>query len=252
MIEKYASNKEYASLFITLTREQVVDNITIGKKVLDIAAGSAYFSLLLAKRNPDSHITIVDIFDGSIKQAMKNIEKARLTDRINAIQMDASELDFTENEFDTVVNYLGLEDIHMTRGITGVKKTFQEVYKVLKQGGSFYFVVMPRDQMDTIPQKLEADVFSWICGATWLDTDKYIEFTREAGFIFKHMQSYFTGKKLTVKQAKEEIEYACHNVPINYGVKTKSFQETWEKFGSLFQEHGMGHYSKTVLFEVEK
>jgi len=252
MREEYATEEEYDSLFVTLTRGQVADDIKVGRNVLDIATGSAYFSIQVAQRNPDSFFTAVDIFEGSVEQAKKNTGDIGLANRIKVIKMDASSLDFSDNEFDTAINYLGLEDIHMTRGKQGVEATFREVFRVLKHSGSFYFVAMPPDEMESIPQRIEVDVFSWICGATWLDTDQYIGFAEDAGFVFKRRQSYYTGKKLTVEQAMEEIEYACLNVPVNYGVKAKSFRGTWDKFSALIEEHGMGHYSKTVLFEVKK
>ena len=166
--------------------------------------------------------------------------------------MDATSLYFPNDSFDTVVNYLGFEDIHMTRGVKGVEQAFFEVFRVLKSGGSFYFVAMPPDLMDSMAQRIEVDVFTWICGAKWLESDHYMGFAEAAGLNFREKKDYYTGKKLTVEQAKEEIEYACLNVPRNYGVEAKGFQETWEKFGELIELHGMGHYSKTVLFEFEK
>ena len=252
MLEKYASKDEYDNLFVTLTRDQVAEDIGVGGKVLDIAAGSAYFSIQVAEKNSDTSITAVDIFKGSVEQAKKNVKTAGLGDRIDVLQMDATVLDFQDNTFDTVVNYLGLEDIHMTRGKEGVRNTFQEAYRVLKPGGGFYFVVMPPDMMESMAQRIEVDVFSWICEAKWLESDQYRGLAEDAGFVYKQQNSYYTGKKLTKEQAREEIEYACLNVPRNYGVEAKGFQETWDRFGALIEEHGMGHYSKTVLFEFTK
>ena len=252
MKEEYVSKDEYDTLFVTLTREQVAGDIKVGVKVLDIAAGSAYFTIQVAMRNPDSSFTAVDIYQGSVDEAKKNIEKAGLETRINAVQMDSSCLDFPDEAFDTVINYLGLENIHMTRGMEGVEKTFQEVYRVLKPGGGFYFVAMPQDEMESIPQRIEVDVFDWICGAKWLETSQYLELAREVGFSYQSKHSYYTGKKLTTEQAREEIEYACLNVPVNYGVETRSFDETWRRFGAIIKAHGMGHYSKTALFELVK
>lgn len=251
-MEKYASKDEYDVLFINLTRDQVVEDIRVGEKVLDIAAGSAYFSIQVAVKNPDSSITAVDIYKGSVEQAKKNIADAELENRIDVLQMDATSLDFPDKMFDTVVNYLGLEDIHMTRGKEGVKRAFSEAYRVLKPGGSFYFVAMPPNLMESMAQRIEVDVFSWVCEAKWLESAQYVEYAGDAGFVFRHQQSYYTGKKLTVEQAKEEIEYACLNVPIHYGVEAKGFKETWKRFGASIEKHGMGHYSKTVLFEFLK
>jgi ubiquinone/menaquinone biosynthesis C-methylase UbiE len=166
--------------------------------------------------------------------------------------MDASNLDFPEECFDTVVNYLGLEDIYMTQGKTGVFMAFKEAYRVLKPGGSFFFVALPSDEMDTNAQRIEVNVFDWICGAKWLTSNQYLEMAERTGFQFIRKKSYYTGKKLTPDQAREEIMYACKNVSRNYGVNTKSYKETWSKFSELINQNGMGHYSKTVLFELLK
>jgi ubiquinone/menaquinone biosynthesis C-methylase UbiE len=252
MIERYASKEEYSTLFTNLTREDIAKEIKIGKKVLDIAAGSSYFTIELAKRNPDSEFTAIDIYEGSIQQSKKNIKKARLHDRIRIIKMDATSLELPDESFDTVVNYLGLEDIHMTRERKGVVSAFNEVYRVLRPGGCFFFVAMPPDLMETVSQKTEVEVFGWICGAKWLSSKEYLGIIEETGFIFNRTRDYFTGLKLTVEQAREEIRYACENVERNYGVVAKGFDETWSRFGSQIEAYGMGHYSKTILFDITK
>ncbi|MGD2200786.1 MAG: class I SAM-dependent methyltransferase [Candidatus Bathyarchaeota archaeon] len=252
MRELYATPQEYEALFTTLTRPQVASKIKLGNEVLDIAAGSAYFSIEVAIKHPSVKITAVDIFQGSVDRAGENIAARKLDDRITAIRMDASDLDFPDQCFDTVVNYLGFEDIHMTRGYGGVQKAIREVGRVLRPQGTFYFVAMPPDMMETEPQRLEVELFSWLCGATWLKSDEYISLLEEAGLVFRRKTPFYTGKKLTVDQAKEEIEYACEYAPIHYNVETSSFREAWEKFGESIQRHGLGHYSKTVLFEAEK
>jgi ubiquinone/menaquinone biosynthesis C-methylase UbiE len=252
MKEEYVTLEEYQNLFTILKRAEVAKRLTLGENILDIATGSAYFAIEVAKQHSQIHITGIDIFNGSIDQANVNILKSGLEDRINVIQMDACELQFPDNRFDSVINYLGLEDIYMTKGISGVVKTIKEAYRVLKPGGRFYFVAMPVDMMETPPQKLEVQAFSWICNATWLTSRKYLDILRDIGFSFIGKKSFYTGKKLSAEQAKEEIEYACLNVPVNYMVDSRSFQESWIRFGSLIEKYGMGHYSKTVLFEMMK
>jgi SAM-dependent methyltransferase len=166
--------------------------------------------------------------------------------------MDASDLDFQPESFDTVVNYLGLEDIHMTRGREGIENTFKEVFRVLKPGGLFYMVVMPPDEMETPAQRLEVEVFSHICQATWLNTVDYVQLLKDTGFLYKGKEVYYTGLKLNVKQSREEIKYACDNVSRNYGVKALDFETVWEKYKSKIKLHGMGHYTKTVLMKAKK
>ena len=101
----------------------------------------------LARKHPDIHVTAIDI-DG-LKTACKNVNEGRLSDRITLREMDASNLGFQSESFDHVVNFLGLEDIHMTWGREGVEKAFKEAHRVLRPGGSFCFVAMSSDEAET-------------------------------------------------------------------------------------------------------
>jgi ubiquinone/menaquinone biosynthesis C-methylase UbiE len=252
MGERYISSEEYETLFITLKREETAKKIKPQGKVLDIASGSAYFSIKVAQEHPNVKIVGVDIFEGSVKTARENICKQKLEDQIKIIQMDASNMKFPDGFFNTVINYLGFEDIHMTRGKTGVEQVFNEVFRVLKSGGYFYFVVIPVGFLDTPAQKIEAEVFSYICGATWLPFVDYLEMLKASGFMYHGYHDFYTGLKLDLEQAREEIEYACKNVPLNYGVQTPSFKEVWNKYKDQIERNGMGHYSKTRLVVAQK
>jgi len=252
MNEVYATPEDYRTLFRTLTRSQVAAPLQLGPRVLDIAAGSAYFSIEVASQHPHTTLAAIDLCPGSVTHAHNHIAAANLAGRISVLAMDASTLGFSDECFDTVVNYLGLEDIHMTRGCRGVQQAFQEVHRVLTPGGRFYFVALPPDEMETTPQQLEVAVFSWLCGATWLTTAEYLQLVDAAGLVFTAKTSFYTGKKLSVEHAQEEIHYACTYAPLHYGVQTPSFQDAWARFGPAIQRYGLGHYSKTVLFETTK
>jgi SAM-dependent methyltransferase len=172
--------------------------------------------------------------------------------KINFIQMDAAKMGFREGVFDGVVNFLGLEDIYMTRGKEGVFETFQEVQRVLRPGGYFSLVVMPPEEMETEAQNLEVELFSYICQATWLHGEEYLKMLSDSGFKFLNQKAFRTGKKLTSEQAKEEIRFACEMVPRIYGVRTPSFDTVWARYGKQIERQGLGHYSKVVLFEGRK
>jgi ubiquinone/menaquinone biosynthesis C-methylase UbiE len=252
MNEVYASPEDYRSLFRTLTRSQVAARLQLGPNVLDIAAGSGYFSIEVASQHPHTTLVAIDLFPESVTHAKKNIAATNLAERLTVLAMDASNLGFRDEGFDTVVNYLGLEDIHMTRGYRGIQQTFQEAHRVLKPGGRFYFVALPPDAMETTPQQLEVALFSWLCGATWLNTAEYRRLVDAAGLVFTAKTAFYTGKKLAVEQAREEINYACTYAPLHYGVQTPKFQDAWTRYGPSIQRCGLGHYSKTVLFETTK
>jgi len=253
MGEACVSDEEYPTYFIKLEgmRETVAaELLDLAGDVLDMATGSAYFAMDLARKHPDIHVTAIDI-DG-LKTARENVNEGQLSDRITLREMDASNLGFQDESFDHVVNFLGLEDIHMTRGREGVEKAFKEAHRVLRPGGSFCFVAMPSDEAETPAQRNEIEVFSWICDATWLTRAEYMDLISGSGLAFEYSKVFRTGKKLTAEQAKEEMAFACDNVPVIYGRPARGFDEAWERFGDRITEHGMGHYSRLELFVTRK
>ena len=136
----------------------------------------------------------------------------------------------------------------MTRGKIGIQKVFSEVNRILKPRGYFNFVAMPPDEMETEAQKIEVKLFSYICNATWLRIKEYENILEETGFELIKKEEYYTGKKLTSKQIKEEIEFACNNVQKIYGIETPTFEDVWDRFGQRIEKHGSGHYSKVTSF----
>lgn len=256
MDEVFVSDEEYPNYFSTLggLRARIAADLPIkpGMSILDLAAGYGYFALEVAKREPSVQITGIDLSDTDVEEFKNNVAELGLEDRLKSLKMDATRMDFPGNEFDMVINFLGLEDIHMTRGREGVKKTFAKVARVLKPSGYFCFTAMLADQAETEAQKLEIELFSWLCNATWLSAEEYEKMLADNGFKLIRKSAYVTGKKLTPAQAEEEISFACENLPRIYGIKTPSFDEAWKRFGSLIQKHGMGHYSKVSAWIARK
>lgn len=256
MIEEYISNKEYENYYSNLNslRYRIAKNIPInpGMRVIDVATGSAFFAIEVARLHPDVEITGIDIAESDIRNAKKNIKREGLKDRIRVLKMDATDMKFTSGEFDLAINFTGLEDIHMTRGKAGVKRTFIEVCRVTKPHSHFYFVIMPPEEMETEAQRIEVALFSYICDATWLSMREYEDMLNVTGFKLINKKSYYTGKILTAGQAKAEIRYACKNDPRIYGIVTPTFKEIWNKFGESIEKNGLGHYSKVVLLTARK
>lgn len=217
MSEQYISDQEYETYYENLRglRSKIIRNLPIkpGMHILDIATGEGFFAIELAKCDSTLKITGIDISQQAIQDAKRNIKKQNFQDRIEILEMDASKMNFHKEEFDMASDFTGLADIHMTRGEFGVQRTFLEVNRVLKPGSYFCFVVMPPDEMETMSQKLEVALFSYICGATWLSSKKYEAMLDEAKFSLIRKRSYYSGMKFTSQQAEWEIKYVIKNVP---------------------------------------
>jgi len=256
MIEEYLSDAEYSTYFSKLNnlRPKIVNDLPIepGICILDLATGYGYFSIELARCKSNIKIVGIDISQGDVDIAEKNVIREGFADRVKIITMDATKMNFDNESFNIVANFLGLEDIHMTRGRTGIQQTFTEVDRILKPGGYFCFTAMPPEEMETDAQKMEVALFSYICGATWLSMKKYENMLRDTGFRLIRKEKYYTGKKLTSEQAKIEIKFACNSAPKIYEVETQSFEKVWGKFGQRIEKHGLGHYSKTILLIAQK
>jgi len=173
-----------------------------------------------------------------------------LTGRVEFAEMDAAAMSFGDATFDLAASFLGFEDIHMTRGRPGVERGVREIARVLRPGGVWCFAAMPPEEMETPAQQVEVELFSDLCGATWLTCAEYEVIWQRAGFSLVARLAYRTGRKLTASQAREEIEFACDNVPRLYGLPVRPFQDIWEQYGALIERHGLGHYSKIVCFHL--
>jgi ubiquinone/menaquinone biosynthesis C-methylase UbiE len=256
MLEQYVSDAEYRNYYQKLNnlRSRIAAELPLRPDtcILDVATGPGLFASEVAKRHSSLRIIGVDICQDDARQARANLEKANLTSRVEILKMDATQMAFPAGRFDLAVNFLGLEDIHMTRGKTGVQRTFIEVSRVLKPGSNFCFVVMPPEEMETEAQEIEVALFSYICNATWLSAKEYETMAEKAGLKLIEKRSYYTGKKLSPEQAKAEIRFACDNVPRLYKTDTRSFEEAWARFGQSVSNNGLGHYSKTVLLATQK
>jgi ubiquinone/menaquinone biosynthesis C-methylase UbiE len=256
MIEEYISNSEFQTCYEKLygLRSKIARDLPLkpNTHILDLATGSGFFAIEVAKLDTTLRIMGIDISRSDIRNARKNIKRQGLNDRIQILDMDATKMRFPPEQFDMAVNFTGLEDIHMTRGKVGIQKTFLEVSRVLKPKSFFCFVVMPPEEMETEAQNIEVALFSYICDATWLVAKEYEEFLQQANFRLIRKKSYYTGKKLTPKQAKAEIRFACKTDPKIYGIQTPPFEEIWAKFGQNIEKHGLGHYSKVVLMIAQK
>lgn len=256
MMEQYISNREYKTYYQKLNglRLRIAKDLPLkpGMRILDVATGSGFFAIEVARRDRSLQITGIDISHGDIRNARKNIKKQGLDDCIVILEMDATKMSFPDEKFDMAINFTGLEDIHMTRGRVGVQKTLFEVNRVLKPKSFSCFVVMPPEEMETQAQKIEVALFSYICDATWLMAREYEEMLRKANFRLISKRTYYTGKKLSPEQAKAEIRFACNNAPKIYGINTLSFEEVWARFGQEIEKNGLGHYSKVVLLIAER
>jgi ubiquinone/menaquinone biosynthesis C-methylase UbiE len=256
MQETYLSDAEYDTYFETLggMRSRVAAELPIneGMQILDIATGYGYFAAETARRHSGTKVVAIDITSSNIDNSLRNIQRQCLSTRVRFLQMDAAHMAFGNRSFDLAVNFLGFEDIHMTRGRQGIEDVFLEVGRVLKPKKHFCLVVMPPDQMETKAQRTEVALYSYICDSTWLPMSQYEAMLGRAGIRIVRTEVFLTGKKLTPEQARTEIRFAVENVPKLFGRPARTYEAVWAKFGRAIEKNGLGQCSKTVLIVARK
>jgi ubiquinone/menaquinone biosynthesis C-methylase UbiE len=253
--ELYVPELEYEDYTSRLDglRARVVAQLPLEPRmrILDIATGSALFAIELVKRDPSLKIIAIDVSDRAIKIADRRIRERWLDPHVTTMKMDATRLEFQGSSFGMAVNFMGLNDVDMTRGDQGVRQTFHEVARVLKPRGYFCFTIIPPEEAETEAQKLETEVYAYACGAKWLPAIRYQEYLRGAGFTLVKREVFYTGKKLRSEQARLEIQAAIENAR-NHDVEALPLEEVWEKYGKEIEKNGLGHASRVVLMMARR
>lgn len=94
-------------------------------QILDIGTGPGFFAILLAQEG--YQVTAIDCTEEMLAEAQRNA--GALADRIRWIQMDAQQLDFSDQSFDLVVSR------NLTWVLEEPEEAYREWYRVLKSGG---------------------------------------------------------------------------------------------------------------------
>ncbi|MBR5088221.1 MAG: methyltransferase domain-containing protein [Ruminiclostridium sp.] len=147
----------------------IVDIIDVSDstKILDIGFGNGYLEKQLIRKGRCS-ITGIDISEDMVIKAAslnhKYVDSGNMTFRLG----DCCDLDFENNSFDFVTT------INTIYFWNDTAKGMSEIYRVLKDGGMFCNVVMPKETLDKI--------FYTKNGFKKFVKDDYIELGSNAGF----------------------------------------------------------------------
>lgn len=102
------------------------------KYALDIGAGTCDLSIMLASKCPDiEHIVAVDLNAAMLEVGEKKIHATVYADKIECCRGNVESLNFRNNIFDIVMAGFCI------RNVGHLDQALQEIYRVLKPGGSF-------------------------------------------------------------------------------------------------------------------
>ncbi|MGD9861917.1 MAG: class I SAM-dependent methyltransferase [Pseudodonghicola sp.] len=108
-------------------RRRTVDYINKGfGTVLEVGVGTG---LALQFYKPDLQVTGIDFSEDMLAQARKKVQQMQLTQVTELRQMDARELDFPDNHFDTVAA------MHVLSVVPEPERVMSEIARVCKPGG---------------------------------------------------------------------------------------------------------------------
>jgi ubiquinone/menaquinone biosynthesis C-methylase UbiE len=111
--------------------EEIVAHLEKGV-ILDLGTGPGYLPIEIAKRSSNIHIIGVDLSRKLLQMAQANAANAGVSDRLTFQFGNAAKLEFEDASFDMVIS------TGMLHSLKEPAKVFNEIYRVLKQGGEVW------------------------------------------------------------------------------------------------------------------
>ena len=145
-------------------------------EVLDVAAGSAVWSIPFAQECPEVHVTTVD-YPEVTSITREYTERYGVADRYSTLEGNLRTTDFGEGVYDLVV----LGYIIQTEGPEWGRRLVEKAYRALKPGGQLLIAEMiPNDErtgpaaplvyaLDMVLHTTDGDVFTLAEYQEWLD-----------------------------------------------------------------------------------
>lgn len=252
----YLTDEEYQTYWFRLEgmRKAISESLglSVGMKILDVGTGWGLFAIEMAKQLKKGEIVGIDIVAEDINGARKLVKDTEVVDIVSVLKMDATKLSFPDNCFNLATSFLGMRDIHMTRGRKGVKKTVEEMIRVVRPKGKIALCITPPEDMETEDQKIAVKVEGKVFGAESLPKKFYRDIFRENNVVLSEIQAYCTNKKLTANQSKIELKERIEIARKIYGREVPPFKEVWDRYGKNIEAFGHGMYSIIVMLLAEK
>ncbi|GAB5450563.1 MAG: hypothetical protein Hals2KO_08910 [Halioglobus sp.] len=116
---------------------QICEVIRPGDHVIDLGCGPATQLAMVARLNPDTRFTGVDLSDDMLNQARQHCADMGL-ENVDFVQQDVSDLaHFATDSVDAVMSTVAL---HHLPDLSTLDATFAEVARVLRPGGGLYLL----------------------------------------------------------------------------------------------------------------
>jgi ubiquinone/menaquinone biosynthesis C-methylase UbiE len=261
---EYFTDDEYQRAFFEFGgfREEIArrihEIILLGEAiVLDLLSGHGLLSLECRKIFPHARLICTGLLnDAESYRSLQitNLVSTNVLSQIYYIICNATRIPLKSASCDAIVNFLGLEDVNMLYGESGVKSVFEEASRLLKPNGFFQisFVEYGNHPAEMIAQEVWESIG---LNAVFYRRDEYVELLKIYDFEVYEEFTLKHNKKMTLEQSKEEIQFACNEAPRIYsgfGVKAIRFDEIWKKFSERIMSDGMGYWSPVRVMIFSK
>jgi ubiquinone/menaquinone biosynthesis C-methylase UbiE len=125
-------------------------------RILEIGPGPGYIAIEIAKLLPGVEVVGLDVSPTMVEIASRNAEEVGVADRVSFRLGNAAQMPFPAESFDFVVSSGSLH--HWKEPI----RIFNEVYRVLKDGGEALIGDLRRDAPRELKDELAAGIDSWL------------------------------------------------------------------------------------------
>jgi len=171
---------EYDRVCIQLYQHLVETEEMAGKSVLEVSCGRGGGASYAMRYLKPEHYVGLDLSPNNIAFCRKRYDHHGL----EFVEGDADDLPFTDEQFDMVVN------IEASNGYDSVPIFFEQVYRVLKPGGHFFFADLRHNerQLKTLRAQLDStsfekvecdDITENVLAALTLDSDRKVDFVKD-------------------------------------------------------------------------
>lgn len=130
---KYDRMNDYMSLGMHRLWKTIAAQMTYtwgAQNILDLAGGTGDLSKrLLPRLGKQGRVVLADINASMLNAGRNRLLDAGYTQQVQYVQVNAEQLAFASDHFDTVIMGFGL------RNVTNIDKALREIHRVLKPGG---------------------------------------------------------------------------------------------------------------------
>ncbi len=119
-------------------------------RILDVGTGTARIPILMCQQRPQYLVTGIDLAQSMLIIGQRNIEKAKLTQRIKLERVDSKRMPYPDLEFDMVISN------SLVHHLPDPLSLFAEIKRLVKLDGAILIRDLIRPESDNIVNELIA------------------------------------------------------------------------------------------------